>query len=40
MCIWNKVLLGLIGVVSVVLFYMAARGARNPTHTGAERWRL
>ena len=25
MCIWNKVLLGLIGVVSVVLFYMAAR---------------
>ena len=31
MCIWNKILLGLISVASVVLFYMAARAVKTET---------
>jgi hypothetical protein len=32
MNVWNKVLLGLIGVVSVVMFYMAARALETQTY--------
>jgi hypothetical protein len=32
MCIWNKILVGLIGVASLVLFYMAARALKTETY--------
>jgi hypothetical protein len=32
MCIWNKVLVGLITVASIVLFYMAARALKTETY--------
>jgi hypothetical protein len=31
MCIWNKILVGLIGVASIVLFYMAAKALKIET---------
>jgi hypothetical protein len=32
MCIWNKILVGLIGVASLVLFYMTARALKTETY--------
>ena len=32
MCIWNKILVGLISVASIVLFYMAARALKTETY--------
>jgi hypothetical protein len=32
MCIWNKILVGLISVISIVLFYMAARALKTETY--------